>query len=118
MLAEGVQGGHPRDGAGGRHAGVETTARITRPWIAVNPRGYNTGSSSRGRPIMDTRRMILDCRKFPSEKKCSLAISGDEADVLEAAVQHAAARHGHTDSPELRSQLRSMMQEERSTTKS
>jgi uncharacterized protein DUF1059 len=62
---------------------------------------------------MDSKRKILDCRKYPSDKKCTLAISGDEADVLEAAVQHATAKHGHKDTPEFRSQLRSMMQDER-----
>lgn len=62
---------------------------------------------------MDSKRKILDCRKYPSDKKCSLAISGTEDDVLEAAVQHAAAKHGHKDTPEFRSQLRTMMQDER-----
>jgi predicted small metal-binding protein len=35
-----------------------------------------------------------------------------EAELLEAAVQHAVAVHGHTDTPELRDTLRSMLREE------
>jgi predicted small metal-binding protein len=51
-------------------------------------------------------RKFIDCRAFPSEMKCSIAISADsEKELLEAAVQHAVAVHGHKDSPELRGQL-------------
>ena len=58
------------------------------------------------------KRVMADCRKFPSEKNCSLKISGTEEEVLEAAVQHAASAHGHEKSPELREQLRSMLKHE------
>lgn len=52
-------------------------------------------------------RKYIDCRDYPSEKKCSLAMSADTDDELvEAAVQHAVAVHGHTDTPELRDWLR------------
>jgi hypothetical protein len=57
-------------------------------------------------------RKIIDCRNFPSEKPCSIAISGTEEDVLELAVLHASAVHGHKDTPEFREQLRSMLQDE------
>lgn len=57
-----------------------------------------------------TRRYI-DCRNFPSEMNCSVAISADsEKELMEAAVQHAVAVHGHKDSPELREQVKKSMQ--------
>jgi len=58
-------------------------------------------------------RKYVDCREFPSEKNCSLKISGTETEVLTAAVQHAVTSHGHKDTPELRSQLSSSLREER-----
>ena len=38
-------------------------------------------------------------------------MSGSEKDVLEAAVGHAVAKHGHKDTPEFRSQLKSMLKD-------
>jgi uncharacterized protein DUF1059 len=58
-------------------------------------------------------RKSIDCREFPSEKNCSLKISGTEEEVLAAAAQHAVSSHGHQDGPELRGQLRSGLREER-----
>jgi plasmid stability protein len=57
-------------------------------------------------------RMIADCRRFESDNKCSLTIIGEEDEVLDAAAQHAAAAHGHHDSPELREQLQAMLEPE------
>ena len=58
-------------------------------------------------------RMHIDCRNYPSEMNCTLALSADSEDeLLEAAVQHAMTVHGHSDSAELRSQLRSMLKTE------
>jgi predicted small metal-binding protein len=55
-------------------------------------------------------RKFVDCREYPSEKKCTVAISADtEDEVIEAAVQHAVKTHGHTDSPEFRQKLRGMI---------
>ncbi len=34
-------------------------------------------------------RKSIDCRDYPSEKGCTLKISGTEQEVLDAAVQHA-----------------------------
>jgi predicted small metal-binding protein len=52
-------------------------------------------------------RKFIDCREFPSEMKCSVAITADtEGELLEVAVQHAVAVHGHQDTPELRDQIR------------
>ena len=57
-------------------------------------------------------RMFVDCREFPSEKGCTVAICADnEKELLEAAVQHAVAVHGHQDSAELRSQVRSLFKQ-------
>ena len=61
---------------------------------------------------MDETRKVIDCRRFPSDKPCSIAISGNEEDVVELAVLHASTVHGHTDSPELREQIRSMLEDE------
>ncbi len=57
-------------------------------------------------------RKIIDCRNFPSEKNCTLAISGTEEEVLEAAVHHAATVHGHPNTSELREQIRSLLKDE------
>jgi hypothetical protein len=61
---------------------------------------------------MAETRKVIDCRKFPAEKPCSIAISGTEEDVLELAVLHATSVHGHADSPELRQLIRSMLEED------
>jgi predicted small metal-binding protein len=51
-------------------------------------------------------RKYIDCRNHPSEMNCSLAMSADsDKELLEAAVQHAVAVHGHKDTPEFRQQL-------------
>lgn len=58
-------------------------------------------------------RKYIDCREYPSEINCTVALSADREDeLLEAAVQHAVAIHGHTDTPELRETLRTMFKEE------
>ena len=58
------------------------------------------------------QRKVADCRLFPSEKNCTLTISGTEEEVLEAATQHAISAHGHEDTPELREQIRTMLNDE------
>jgi hypothetical protein len=57
-------------------------------------------------------RKVIDCRWFPTDNPCDIAISGNEEDVLTIAVQHAVSSHGHPDTPELREQLRSMLRDE------
>jgi hypothetical protein len=59
-------------------------------------------------------RKIADCRRFESDSNCSLTIIGEEDEVLAAAAQHAAAAHGHTDTPELRAQLLGLLEPEES----
>ena len=57
-------------------------------------------------------RKFVDCREVPSEMNCSLALSADSEDeLLEAAVQHAIAVHGHEDTPDLRNMIRSVMRD-------
>lgn len=57
-------------------------------------------------------RKYIDCREFPSAMNCSVAIAADtENELLEVAVQHAVSVHQHTDSAELRKQIRAMIKE-------
>ncbi len=57
-------------------------------------------------------RKFIDCREFPSDMHCSVAISADtEEELLHIAVDHAVSVHGHSDSPELRRQLRQMFKD-------
>ncbi len=58
-------------------------------------------------------RKYIDCREYPSEMNCTLSLAADsESELLEAAVQHAVAVHGHTDTPELRQEIRKLLKEE------
>ena len=58
-------------------------------------------------------RMFVDCRDYPSEMNCTITIAADtKKELLEAAVQHAIAVHGHQDSPELRHELGKMIKTE------
>lgn len=51
-------------------------------------------------------RKYIDCREFPSDMNCTVALSADsDKELMEAAVQHAVAIHQHQDTPELRAQL-------------
>jgi predicted small metal-binding protein len=50
-------------------------------------------------------RKYIDCRQYPSDIGCTVAIFADtDEELLEAAVQHAVSIHGHEDTPELRAQ--------------
>jgi hypothetical protein len=60
---------------------------------------------------MATRKSI-DCRDYPSEKDCSLKISGTEEEVLDAAVQHAVSADGHENSAEWHGEIRSLLKDE------
>lgn len=59
--------------------------------------------------MSEPNRKVADCRLHPSESGCTLRIEGTEEEVLEAATQHAVTAHGHTNSPELREQLRALL---------
>jgi predicted small metal-binding protein len=69
------------------------------------------GPGSQGREEKMGRKFI-DCREFPSEMNCTIALSADsEGELLEAAVQHAIAVHGHEDTPDLRDMIRSAIKD-------
>jgi predicted small metal-binding protein len=55
-------------------------------------------------------RKMADCRRWPSDSDCSLTIIGEEDEVLRAAAEHAASVHGHADTPEMREQLRQLLE--------
>jgi Protein of unknown function (DUF1059) len=57
-------------------------------------------------------RKIIDCRTVPNDVGCTLAISGEPDELVTAAAQHAVAVHRHTDGPELRDQMRSLLADE------
>ena len=58
-------------------------------------------------------RKSIDCRNYPSDMNCTVALSADSADeLLEIAAAHAVNAHGHTDTPELRAVLRGMFKDE------
>jgi predicted small metal-binding protein len=58
-------------------------------------------------------RKYIDCREYPSEMNCTVSLAADsDEELLEAAVQHAVAVHGHADTPELRKQIQALFKEE------
>ncbi|HEU5304177.1 MAG TPA: DUF1059 domain-containing protein [Gemmatimonadales bacterium] len=61
----------------------------------------------------NTSRKMIDCRRIPSDRGCSITIAGTEDEVLTLAVRHAVEEHGHADTPELREQLRQALTDER-----
>jgi predicted small metal-binding protein len=63
-------------------------------------------------PSAQPQRKYIDCREIPSERNCSLKISGTEEEVLEAAVHHALSAHGHENTPELKEQLKQALKDE------
>lgn len=58
-------------------------------------------------------RYYIDCRDYPGDIKCSLALSADtKEELLEAAIQHGIHVHGFEDTPELRKNLVEELKEE------
>jgi hypothetical protein len=57
-------------------------------------------------------RKVADCRDFPSESGCTLTISGEEAEVIRAASEHAVSVHGHQPGPDLEVGVRAMLKDE------
>ncbi len=52
-------------------------------------------------------RKYIDCREFPSDMKCTMAISADSEDeLIDAAVLHAVSVHGEHDTPTFRAEIR------------
>lgn len=57
-------------------------------------------------------RWHIDCRQYPSEMNCTVAISADsEKELLDAAVHHAVTVHKHEDTPEFRAQLKGILKQ-------
>lgn len=56
-----------------------------------------------------TNRKTMDCRRFPTDKHCTVTISGSEEEVLDLACYHAVKAHGHQHSQDLREQLRALL---------
>jgi hypothetical protein len=52
---------------------------------------------------------MFDCREWPGE--CTLAISGEEEEVVAAQVLHAVQTHGQQESTQLRGQIRASLKD-------
>ncbi len=51
-------------------------------------------------------RYYIDCRDYPSDINCSVALSADsKEELLEAVIQHGTKVHGYEDSPDFREQM-------------
>lgn len=59
--------------------------------------------------MANVQRKAIDCRDYPSESGCTLRLEGAEDELLDAAVNHAITRHGHSDTPELREEIRRLL---------
>ena len=52
------------------------------------------------------KRYYIDCRDYPGDVKCSVALSADsKEELLEAVVQHGTTVHGYSDTPEFREKI-------------
>lgn len=60
---------------------------------------------------MSEIRKVIDCRWFPSDSHCTLAISGAKEEVLKTAVEHVVHSHGEKDTPELRKEIKSLLKD-------
>jgi hypothetical protein len=63
-------------------------------------------------PTLPKIRKYLDCREFDRHGSCSLRISGTEAEVLAAGLEHAVSAHGYRGWEELRLVLRAAIKDE------
>jgi predicted small metal-binding protein len=51
-------------------------------------------------------RYYIDCRDYPGDIKCSVALSADtEEELLDVVVQHGVKVHGYEDTPEFRENI-------------
>jgi predicted small metal-binding protein len=51
-------------------------------------------------------RKYIDCRDYPGDIQCSVALSADtDEELLEAVVQHGTTVHGYEDTPEFREKI-------------
>jgi len=52
-------------------------------------------------------RKYIDCRDFPGESKCTVALAADsEEELLEVAIQHGVNAHGYQNTQEFRDKIR------------
>lgn len=54
-------------------------------------------------------RKMFDCRDLPGP--CTLAITGEEEEVVETQLQHAIQAHGVEDTPEIRTWIRAQLKD-------
>ena len=54
-------------------------------------------------------RKVFDCRDWPGD--CTLAISGEEEEVVQAQRQHVVRAHGQQDTPELAEMIRASLKD-------
>ncbi len=58
-------------------------------------------------------RYNIDCRDYPSDVKCSVALSADtKEELLEVVVQHGSKVHNYEDTPEFRENIVKEFKEE------
>jgi predicted small metal-binding protein len=62
--------------------------------------------------MSNSKRKFVDCRDMPSEKNCTVRISGSEEEVVIVAARHAVEEHGHQDTPELRREIKKALKDE------
>ena len=52
-------------------------------------------------------RKYIDCRDYPGDIKCTVALSADsEEELLKAVVEHGKSVHGYPDTKEFREKIR------------
>lgn len=57
-------------------------------------------------------RYTIDCRDYPSDVNCTLAMTGEHDELIEAQVHHLVAVHGHADTPDLLATLEGVLRPE------
>lgn len=51
-------------------------------------------------------RFYIDCRDYPGDVKCSVALSADtKEELLDAVIQHGIIVHGYEDTPDFREKI-------------
>lgn len=63
-------------------------------------------------PAGELGRKVADCRSSPSERNCSLRVSGRPGEVLDTVVAHVVSEHGHAYSSDLRTTIGSELVDE------
>lgn len=57
-------------------------------------------------------RKYIDCRDYPGDIKCTVALSADtEEELLAAVIEHGTKVHGYEDTPEFRQSVLEGMKE-------